>query len=182
MRIEYKLDAQDFLEYQLFAASNSPALKKQRRTTRIGLPLLLLLTGIVMAFLKQDFVPLIVFPAFAVAWYFVYPMTDRGRYVKFYLNHVHSTYKSRIGQPNVLTLENDFVSLVTTGSESKFSVSQVEEIVELKRTILIKLKSGGAFIIAKNQSEDFRQLRNSLQETAVRLEVSFKVYENWEWK
>lgn len=182
MKIEYTLEAQDFLEYQLFAASNTPALKKQRRTVRVGLPVLLLLTGIVMAFLKQDFIPLIVFPVFAVAWYFVYPITDRGRYVKFYLNHVNSTYKSRIGQPNVLTLENDFVSLVTVGSEAKFPVSQVEEIVDLKRTILIRLKSGGAFIVAKNQSAEFKQLRNSLQETAERQEVPFKVYENWEWK
>lgn len=182
MKVNFTLETADFLEHQLFVASISDTVRKQRLKTRIGIPISYMLIGLVMSIYKKDLVPVIIFAAIAVAWFFLYPIRDRKRYEKHYRNYVNENAKDMVGKPHEVAFEAGVIRQSSEAGEARVNMTDVKEIYELKTIIMIRLKSGGSLVIPKLRIENLEALRSYLQEMALEMDLRFSINDQWEWK
>lgn len=181
MTISYSLNEQDFLTFQLFTASSSKQVKKTRMRTRyLGLVLYLLIALICV--LQKNYALSIIFVILGGLWPLLYPIYQRRRYKRFYLNFIRENYKNRFGKNVTLEINNDFLLGKDGANETKTMATELEEVNELNSLILIKLKSGQTLILPKDQIAELDQLRTRLQELASSLKIQYNIDEKWEWK
>ena len=83
MKIEYTLEKIDFLNYQLYAASQSERITKSRKKSRIRLPIIYFILGLLL-FALADLIFAIVFIGVGVAWYFLHPYFMKRRYMRHF--------------------------------------------------------------------------------------------------
>lgn len=181
MKVTYTLTTEDYLEHQLFAASNSPQIKKQRFKAKIAIPVLYILIGLFLSGMKKDFLPVIIFAGLSLLWFFLYPIRDRKRYKKYYTAHVNETFKARIGKQTETEIQDELIVTKTGDNESRIHMNEVEEVYELKNILLIKLKTG-SLIFPKSGIENLEEFKNYLHEMALKLKIPFSVFAQWEWK
>jgi len=146
------------------------------------LPVMYIVLGLGMSIYKKDAFPLIVFTVMSAAWYFLYPLRDRKRYVTHYTNYVNENAKNRVGRRYEMTFEADAIRQSGEAGETRINMSEILEIYELKTILLIRLKSGSAFVIPKAGIEELTALKEHLREIAVKMDVPFTVKDQWEWK
>jgi hypothetical protein len=181
MRIEYTLDEGDYLIHQLFAASKSNRIRKQRMWFKVLGPILFAATGF-LSFREGKNVESAVFFSGALIWFFVYPLWQRRYYKKHYQGFVRDIYKERFGQITVVELADDYILTKDQGSETKVSTDQVEEISEIPDMVFLKLRNGHYFLFPKDKISKMDLVILRLKELANALKIEYKVYERWEWK
>lgn len=180
MRIEYTLDKNDFLEYQLFAASQSDRIKRKRRRNRLLVPVVYFFLGI--WFLYSGNYPIaIIGLCFAVLWFLFYPFRERRLYIKHFKAFVEENHKNNFGKPVTVELGDDTIFAKDSGSESKILTSELKEINEIPSLIVLGLKSGNSLIISKNVS-DLNAVRDRLKELSESLIVPYYTKDLWQWK
>ncbi len=181
MRIDYKIDENDFLTHQLFIASKSDRIRKKRQRNKIIVPLIYVAFGIL--FLLQDKVALtIIFFVIGLLWIFVYPLWERRHYIKHYKNFIKENYKDRFDRIATLEFSNDYILAKDNGGESKVLTTEIEEICEIPTTIFVRLKGGISFILPKEKLVEFDNVKVRLKELANHLKIKYETDEKWEWK
>ena len=164
MEIEFTLSRADYIECQLFAITKSEIIKKNRKTARIRLPVIYLILGTILLLLA-DLVYAIIFYLLGVLWYLLYPTLTKKRYARHYEKYVDENFKNRFDTLIKVRFLDDYETIETVDfeGESKFKTSEIEKIIEIKRFIYIKMKSGSHFIIPKYKIENVKQLREELR-------------------
>ncbi|WP_088656258.1 YcxB family protein [Geofilum rhodophaeum] len=181
MRIEYLLNKVDFLEYQLFAASNSEIIIKNRKNSRIRLPIVYFILGLLL-FLFADLIFALVFIGLGVAWYILHPYFMKKRYQRHFANHVEENYHNRFGKVVSLDFEEEFIIVKDFLGESKLRIKEITEINETKSYIFIKLSSGESLIIPKNSISNLNELNRILTKIASDFDIIQNICLDWEWK
>jgi hypothetical protein len=181
MTIHFTLRESDLLEYQLFVASQSEIVTKRRMRTRILIPIMYISLAIFGFFTNRILIS-VPFLIGAVLWYFLYPFRDRKRHIKYYHQFIQEHFRERIGNKVELILTMESLETKEIGSESKYALSEVEQIVELKTTILIRLRGNKAFILPKDQITQPNELKANLQQIAEKANVIFDQFPEWEFK
>ncbi len=59
--LTFTLNKEDYLTYQLFVASHSENIRKQRKRLRIFVPILWIITGLVLSYRHHDYKEIVVF-------------------------------------------------------------------------------------------------------------------------
>jgi hypothetical protein len=181
MTINYKIDEKDFLTHQLFIASKSDRIKKKRQRSKLILPLIYVAFGLL--FLFEDKVSLATtFFIIGLLWFFIYPIWERGHYVRHYRGFIKENYKDRLGRTVTLEFNNEYILAKDNGSESKVLTTELEEICEIHTTIFIRLKGGQSFILPKDRISDIEKVKGGLKELADHLKIKCSTDEKWEWK
>lgn len=181
MTINYKIDENDFLTYQLYNASKSKHIKKTRWRNKVILPIIYFAFGLL--FLFGDKISLsIVFFTTGILWFFIYPFWERRRYIKHYQRFIIENYQNRLGKIASLEFSNEFILAKDNSSESKTLTTEIEEINEIPTTIFVKLKNGQSFILPKSKIENMEEVVTRLKELARYLEINYNINEKWEWK
>lgn len=181
MTIEYALDEKDYLTHQLFAASQSKRIKRQRLRNRL-LGLILFAAIGFSHFMKADRVGTVCFSTGALLWFFFYPLWERWYYKKHYQSSVNELYKQRFGKISVVALGNDYIFTREHGIESKLSFNEVEEISEIPAMVFLKLRDGHYLLLPKGKISNIDLVKSRLKELAATLKIEYKVHERWEWK
>jgi YcxB-like protein len=181
MTIHFTLRESDLLEYQLFVASQSEIVNKRRMRTRILIPIMYISLAIFGFFTNRILIS-VPFLIGAVLWYVLYPIRDRKRHIKYYHQFIQEHFRERIGNKVELILTMESLETKEIGSESKYALSEVEQIVELKTTILIRLRGNKAFILPKDQITQPNELKATLQQIAEKANVIFDQFPEWEFK
>ena len=181
MTIQFTLRESDLLEYQLYVASQTEIVRKRRLRTRLLIPIMYFFLSF-FGFLTNKAVMSIVFIVVAILWYFLYPIRDRKRHIKYYQQFIQEHFRERIGNKVELILSLESLETKEIASESKYALSEVEHIVELKTTILIRLKGNKAFILPKDQITQPNELNTILQQIAKKASVTFDQFPEWEFK
>lgn len=182
MTIEYKLDENDFLTHQLYIASTSERIRKKRQRNRVIVPLTYFVIGLFLYILEDKLGLLITFFIIAIIWYIVYPIWERRHYIGHYRGFIKENYKDRIGRTATLEFTNDFILAKDNGSESKVLTTELEEIIEIPTTILLRLKGGQSIILPKEKISSIDILTTKLKELASHLKIRYKLDDNWKWK
>ncbi len=164
MEIEYTLSRADYLEFQLFAATKSETVKKNKKKARIRVPIIYVILGTILLLLA-DKVFAIIFYLIGVLWYLLYPTLTKKKYSKYYAKYVDENFKNRFDTPINVRLSENYKTIETTDfeGESKFKTSEIERIFEIERFIYIKMNSGSHLIIPKYKIDNFEELREELK-------------------
>jgi len=168
MKYEFRAYDQDYLEYYMLNARESKEITKKRknaflRSFLIGIAFLVYLTYIYSITFSNDS-PVLWF----IGAYTIYLLTYsiffmNGRYKKFYQKHyqkyIANDIKSELGRLATIEVLEDKVHLEDESSESKFNISELEVIWETSKHFFLKLLSGAAIIIPKEDIKDENQFR-----------------------
>ncbi len=181
MKIEYTIGEEDFLTHQLYAATKSPQILKQRKRTWLLVPAMYVIIAAVLYL--QGLKPTALFLVIAaIAWLPLYPVFQHRRYRKHFLNHVKETYKNRINKPGSVEFTDGFILLKDDTGEGKTDINQLEKITELPGHIFVKLKAGLSIILAKDKIEDAPAVVTYLKALAAQLGIPYNPELDWKWR
>jgi hypothetical protein len=177
MTLEYKIDEQDFLDFQLFTASKSDRINKKKRNGWI----LLTIGSIVVAlyfYLNENVAMTIYFGLVAIACGLFYPKYFKWKYKKHYKTYIKENYSKRYGQIEALEINNDYIFSKDKTGEGKINISEIERVDETDNHFFLKISTGLSLIIPKKELENVDELRENFKE--IRLTVNNET--NWTWK
>lgn len=177
MTLEYKIDEQDFLDFQLFTASKSDRINKKKRNGWI----LLTIGSIVVAlyfYLNENVAMTIYFGLVAIACGLFYPKYFKWKYKKHYKPYIKENYSKRFGQIEALEINNDYIFSKDKTGEGKINISEIERVDETDNHFFLKISTGLSLIIPKKELENVDELRENFKE--IRLTVNNET--NWTWK
>ena len=181
MTVDFKLDANDYLMHQLYTASKSDRIRKKRKRNRLIVPLVYIVLGLLLLY-GDSLTPAVCFFIIAILWYLFYPKWDKRRYLKHYEAFIKENYKERFGRVATAVFNNDYIVLTDSGSESKVSTKEIQEIFEIPSSIFVKLKTGEGLILPKNKINNIDRLKDELKQLAAHLNINYSVDSNWQWK
>ncbi|NRD20952.1 YcxB family protein [Winogradskyella eckloniae] len=179
MKLEYTLNFSDFLEYQLYVSSKSELHKKNRNKSRIVVPIIYIILGAFILFIKKTELA-IAFFGFAVLWFLFYPLYSKWKYKKHFEKHIKENYKNRIGKKATLNFDKDadFIEASDFGTQTKIQDSEFDKLIELKDYYFLRLKSELSLIIPKRAVSDQEKFKKLFSD--INLEYVNEL--NWEWK
>ena len=136
MEFTYKLDANDFLQYQLFTASKSKHIAKKKMYGW----LLFTVAATIFAlycFFNDSTSLAIYFGAIALVWYLLYPKYFNWKYVKHYTDIVNKNYKNRFGQSTTISFSKGYVIATDQSGEGRIKTSEIVNINETGQHLFI---------------------------------------------
>ena len=174
------LEQEDFLRFQLFAASQSKRIRFKRIRTWILLTVSFFVLGLVLTQHEDRFLS-INFMLIALITLVFYPFYQRWLYKRHYKRHIKDNYKNKFGVECTLEFVDGYLINKADSQEIKIGLSQIEEIVEIPGNMFIKIKTGEGVIIPSRFS-GFSKLKNELQELTASMDVNWTEKMNWKWK
>jgi hypothetical protein len=181
MTVEYFLDQDDCLEFQLFDASKSERIKKKRQKSKIRIPVLYLILGCLFYLLNSN--PLaLTFIIIGVLWFFIYPVWLSKFYIKHYRDFIKEKWTENSSESSIVQFETDAINIHSKSGEAKINIRETKEITETPKLILLKFKSGSNIIFPKGKISNSDELRRYLQALALRLNVEYTDETQWTWK
>lgn len=177
MTIEYQINEQDFLDFQLFTASQSDRINKKKKNGWILLTVGSIIISIYF-YLNQDITLSIYFGLIALACGFFYPRYFRWRYKKHYKTYIKENYSKRFGQTEYLEINSDSIYSKDKTGEGKINISEIEKVDETNKHFFLKISTGLSLIIPKDGLENSDDLRTKFE--SLGLIVNNMI--NWEWK
>jgi hypothetical protein len=183
MKIEYKLDENHYLTYQLYTASVSKVLLKKRKRNKIILPVLYLLFAAMILLVYRKFNWSIYFLIItAILWYCYYPKWEKRRYIRYYKNFIKEEFGNRFNKIITVEIEDEYLLATDDGSETKISTKELEKVTELSTIVLIKLKNGTSIIFPKDKMGNIEEVIIRIKKLADHLNIPYTTDLNWEWK
>ncbi len=181
MTLSYQLDQNDFLQHQLFLASKTGRIKKQRTISR------LIVSGsmLVLSFLFYQSGNSVLFYYFlgvGILAIFFYPLYQRRRYKDHYARAIADTYKNRFGQTANIKFTDLAIETNDSTGESKINLSELDNITETGDHFFLRLKTGVCLIIPKSKIGDLTQLETELKQLCQKLDIDFVKELDWKWK
>jgi hypothetical protein len=181
MKIDYNLERNDFIEYQLFAASKSENVKNNWQKSRIRVPIVYLILGLIL-FLFADKIFALIFIGIGAAWYFLYPYYMRKRYLKHFERYVDENLKNRFGKPVTLNFGEEFIDTIDYMGESKLKINEITEVNEIRSYIFLKFSSGESLIIPKNIINQKNEFTDWILNLIEKLKIKHNIDLNWKWR
>lgn len=178
MKIEYTLGKSDFLTYQLYAASTSKNIKKNRRNARLIPPVFFILVGIYLLYRDNSPIGILMFVVLSILWFFFYPMYQKYKYERHYKKHIDENYANRINLSTTIEFEKEYITSKNKIGESKIKTSEIKKMIELKSHYLFELLDKQALIIPKISIEDIERFKTEMH----CLNISSENKTNWEWR
>ena len=176
MKIEYLIQEEDFLKYQLFTASKSERINRKKRNGWIGLTIGSLLFALYFYNSDKDFLTYY-FVVVAMITGLFYPKYFKWRYKKHYRTYIKENYKNRFNERAQLEFTPEYIESKDKTGEGKIKTSELKEISETSDHFFVKLSTGMSLIIPKKEFSDLNQLRGQLEQ----LNIPIKDELNWEW-
>jgi hypothetical protein len=177
MTLEYKINEQDFLDFQLFTASKSDRINKKKRNGWI----LLTLGSIVIAFyffLSENIAMTIYFGLVAIVCGLFYPKYFKWRYKKHYKTYIQENYSKRFGQIEYLEINSDYIFSKDKTGEGKINLSEIERVDETDNHFFLKISTGMSLLIPKSELGNIDKLREKFKEIGLIINDETK----WSWK
>lgn len=181
MTLKYTLTENDFLQQQLFTASKSGRIKKQRRKSWIINSFTILCLSYLFYQSGNNFLTYY-FLGFGILFVCLFPWYLKSHYKKHYKKFIQDTYKNRFGVTVTVKFNQDCIETFDITGESKINLSEIEEIIETGEYIYLKMRTGGKLIIPKLRIDYVDRLREELKKIADKLNIKFVSYLNWKWK
>lgn len=177
--IEYAED--DFLQFQLFTASQSKRIKNKRERSTIIIMLCFLLLAMLLGSSGTDFL-FYAFLALIPVTYFFYPKYLKNHHYKHYQEFVKESFQKRDHQPTLLEFKADTIFSKNEYGESLLKYKAIDCVVEIPSYFFIPLKSGGTLILPKREVKNYDELFSFLREKSHQLEFDYSIFKDWSWK
>lgn len=179
MQTIFTLEENDFLTFQLFAASKSQRIKRKRLWGWIITTITFLVLSYLFAdktFLRNYFLVLSVLSAF------FYPIYNRWRYKRHFQRYVKEVYKNRGDGSVKFTIIDDYIETVQGDNESKIKLSELSEINEINDYFFLFLKNGQGLVVPKYKIGNVGQLTSAIKDIVHRFQINYFEDLNWKWR
>jgi ABC-type protease/lipase transport system fused ATPase/permease subunit len=180
MKVNYKLNAEDYLKFQLYTASRSKQMKAKRMVARIIWPIVFLAIGIYFA-VEKVWAGAFILAAFAILWFFVYPIYTRIFIKKQFLKEIKEKYAENLDkQLGIEILVND-LQLTAPQGQRTIKFTSISEINDLGSHYLIIFDIGTVAIlpigreVGRNVWDDF------IKQLALKSGKSVYDKKDWKW-
>jgi len=181
MTLKYSLTEDDYLQNQLYIASTTERIKRQRRQSLIVVVFAFI--ALTALFYQTDNKLLTYyFAALSILVLIFYPFYLRNRYKRYYQEFIADSYKERFGEYTTIVFSEETLDTFDRTGEAKLNYSVFEEIIETSNHIFIKVKTGGSLIIPKFGAENLEKVILTLKALANRLKIKYSNKLNWKWK
>lgn len=177
MTLEYKINEEDFLDFQLFTASQSERINKKKRNGWILLTLGSILIALYF-YLNNNITMTIYFGLVAFACGLFYPKYFKWRYKRHYKNYIKENYSKRFGELATLTINSDSIFSKDKTGEGKINISEIEQIDETDKHFFLKISTGLSLLIPKKELSDIDGLRAKFKKLGIVVNNEL----NWKWK
>jgi len=179
MMLEFRLERDDYLTHQLFAASQSPRIRRKRMRNRLSIPILYGLIGLIF-WLLRDIAFLVGFGVVALLWLVLYPLWSRRLYRRHYTAHIDEHYRERFGRTARVFLEDGALVTEDPGGRSEIHLDQVDRIALISTHAFVHLRSGVTLILPRQRLEP-GSLDAFLTELTTRTGVEREELD-WRWR
>ena len=181
MTLDYKIELEDYLTYNLYIASKSERIRKKRQKNKIVVPVVYVAGALVFLWFGQ-LVIVALFFLFAVLWFLLFPHFERRRYVKHYRGFLEEQYRERAGIAFNLELNREYILAKERGGDGRVLTSEVQDICEIPELFLIRLKGNQSFILPKHNFPDIERVQRGLKENAALWEFRWVAEPDWRWR
>lgn len=181
-KIILRLTEADYLNYQLFHASQSQQIKKARKKVRWLLLGIVLLTAFALYQFNTQWELVMGYAVGGVVLAAIYPWYQKVMYSRYYRKFVQENYRNLIGRDTELTIGGHELTLKDVDSETRIQFSRIEKIFEVPETFYIKLNTASSVIIPKSQLQNVDAMRKLLQDIASQTQIPFEHLPDWKWK
>lgn len=176
MTFEFKLYAQDFLDFQLFTASKSVRINKKKRNGRLLLTIGAVVVGLYFYFSDNFFMTLYC-GLIAILTALFYSKYFKWRHKQHYKAFIKENYSKQFDQITQLEFREDVLLTKDKTGESKINLSEIVSVDETKKHFFLKISTGLTLIIPKNQIELPSAFSNHLQSLGMKINNE----KNWTW-
>ena len=167
MELNYTLEEEDFLTYQLYHSSQNPDTDKKKNNGRIYIAICFcILAGYFYIQKRMEFA--ISFVVFAVIGLVFYERYFKWRYKTHFSKHIKQNYQGRIGQPVLIRFEEDTIYSKDKTGEGTLKIAAVDHATELPEHVLLKLSSDITLIIPKRGIEDFSAFETMIRDYQIK--------------
>lgn len=175
------LDENDHLTYQLYTASKTPRIKKDRIKGWIFTTVTFLCLTFLFFESRNDLLGYYFLIASGLSLT-IYPFYSRWRYKKHYLKYIQDTYNSRIGEESTVEINADIIVIKDKTGERRINTSEIEEINEIKDFYFVKTTTGVSLIISKIKTNDIDKLTTELKSLVNKREIKYNIELDWKWR
>lgn len=176
MKFEYKIEKDDFVDFQLFTASKSERIHRRKRNTWFFLTLSAVIATVYF-YANQNNVMTVYFGVVSVLFGIFYPKYFKWIYKRHYKKHINEYYANRFGQTITLEIADNHIHLKDKTGESKLNLSEIEKVDETNNHFFVKISSGISIIIPKSEIENIDELREKLK--SIGLNINDETH--WKW-
>lgn len=178
MKIEYSLSISDFLTYQLYTATKSKNINKNRHNAKLIPPVFFIFIGIYLSYRDNSPIGLVMFAVLSVLWFVFYPKYQKHKYEKHYKRHIDENYANRIDISTSIEFNTEYVISINKTGESKIKTSELKKLIELKSHFLIELNDKQTLIIPKTAIKEIERFKTKISD----LNISYEDNTKWDWK
>lgn len=179
MEFEFRINEEDFLTFQLYNASKSAKIRKTRKRSRSTISILYIVVSVIFLLL-QNYVMAFGFFLISILWFVIYPMYERKKYLNQFKKYVAEHFKENFSKLSKVRINDGVWNSKNEDKESKFELKDIEMVSEIGSHFFIVLKSGYILIIPKREINE-RDLKNLLNESALKYDFVYNKELEWEW-
>ena len=180
MQIAYTLNKNDFLNHQLYLASKSPRIERNRIKSRVWVIVMFLALASVF-YVKKDTGLFYWFSLLALIAGILFPYYSRRMHINHYKKYIDENYNNKIGKLVVLQLENDRIDSKDELSEGSLKLAGLTEIVEVPTAIYLRIDTS-SLILPKVQINNMNEVRAALETISTSYNIPFRKELDWVWK
>ncbi|MDH8701316.1 hypothetical protein M2138_000657 [Dysgonomonadaceae bacterium PH5-43] len=164
MKLEFTIDEQDFLDFQLLTASQSGRIKRKMRSAWIFLTLFFVGISILNFYYNYHSVTSsVIFGIFAVVCGLFYPRYFWWKYKKSYQTHIKDNYKNRFGETEYIEFRENVIFTKDKIGEGTINISEIDRVDETEKHFFVQIKTGVALIIPKYKITNPDEVRDKFK-------------------
>lgn len=181
MKIEIVLNEDDYLNQQLFAASKSKTVRKNRRNTIIMLIAafsLVTISEFLKSHLPLPWWVLLILGLLFILWY---PRHQRNVYIKHYRKHISEYYKHRFGKLSQIEFLDGQLLIKDYVGEARLDLAHADHLYETRDYFYVKFETAEVLILPKGQLH-LTEFSAFLRELSTQYTIPFTQDLNWKWR
>jgi len=177
MKIEITPSEDDYLAYQLFAASQSERIQKKTRRSKWIISIFFFLCAVFNYMDGQNIFLTIYFAVLGLACIVFYKRYERWIYKRHYRKYGREVYSKKFDQVAEIDFtEETLISKDFTG-EAKYNYSEFDFAAETDNHFFIIQSTGAGIILPKPQLSNIDDIRNEMLSRGIPIED----YKGWKW-
>ncbi|MGB0915103.1 MAG: hypothetical protein ACPGVI_03480 [Crocinitomicaceae bacterium] len=176
MKYSYQLEEKDLLAYQVYTASKSERINRKKKAGRIIMTIIALFL-VLNFYSASNTMMTIYFSIVAIGVWVFYPRYFKWRYTKLYSNFIVQNYSTKIGEEEIIEIDQKSIFIKDNTGEGKFDLSEVESLIEVQEHLYIKLNIGTALVTPKDQVTNYQEVINKFKS----LNLPIVDETNWKW-
>jgi len=176
MKLEFKLYEQDFLDFQMFTASQSARINRKKRNGWILLTAGSFLLALFFYF-EHNFILSAYLGFVGIVCGLFFPRYFIWRYKRHYRAYIKENFSNRFGETGNLEIRESTIYFKDKTGEGNINLSEVEKIDETVAHFFVKVSTGQSLIIPKKECE----YPAELQEKFKSLGFEINDFTGWKW-